>query len=141
MARRSESDAVFVDTSYILALVNPDDPDHLKARLMAEKLAHGRTPRITSEAILIEIGNSLSRGRRRKLGVQVIQLLRNDSKLIIVPVDSPLLDRAFDLYRSLMDKDWGLTDCISFVIMHERGVKRALTLDSHFSQVGFKCLL
>lgn len=130
-----------MDTSYILALVNPDDPSHAKARSTAEKLAHSRTLRLTSEAILIELGNSLSRGGRRKIGVQVIQLLRGDARLTVVPVDSSLLDRAFDLFRSRIDKDWGLTDCISFIIMQDRKIMRALTLDDHFTQAGFKRML
>lgn len=40
-----------------------------------------------------------------------------------------------------MDKEWGLTDCISFIIMKEFGIKKALTTDEHFLQNGFKALL
>ena len=39
------------------------------------------------------------------------------------------------------DKDWSLTDCISFVVMHERGLPDALTTDKHFEQAGFRALL
>ena len=34
-----------------------------------------------------------------------------------------------------------LTDCISFVVMQERGIAEALTGDHHFEQAGFAALL
>ena len=40
-----------------------------------------------------------------------------------------------------MDKEWGLTDCVSFVVMQERNLTQALTTDRHFSQAGFADLL
>jgi predicted nucleic acid-binding protein len=40
-----------------------------------------------------------------------------------------------------MDKEWPLTDCISFVVMAREGITEALTGDRHFEQVGFVPLL
>jgi hypothetical protein len=45
------------------------------------------------------------------------------------------------LYRQRADKDWSLTDCISFVVMRQRGLTEALTGDHHFEQAGFVALL
>jgi len=39
------------------------------------------------------------------------------------------------------DKEWSLTDCISLVVMNERGITDALTNDHHFEQAGFQILL
>lgn len=39
------------------------------------------------------------------------------------------------------DKEWSLTDAISFVVMQRQGVHDALTTDRHFEQVGFARLL
>lgn len=39
------------------------------------------------------------------------------------------------------DKDWGLTDCISFAVMTQEGITQALTSDRHFEQAGFTKLL
>ena len=36
------------------------------------------------------------------------------------------------------DKESSLTDCISFVVMNERGITDALTSDHHFEQPAFK---
>jgi len=45
---------------------------------------------------------------------------------------------AVDLYRSRTDKNWGLTDCLSFVIMKQHALTEALTTDRHFEQAGFR---
>jgi uncharacterized protein len=56
-------------------------------------------------------------------------------------VDTPLLNRALQLYSERPDKTWGLTDCISFIVMWDRGLTDAVTADMHFVQAGFRALL
>jgi predicted nucleic acid-binding protein len=56
-------------------------------------------------------------------------------------VDRELLRKAIDFYCLHQDKDWGLTDCISFVVMKERGLIIAMTADAHFQQAGFRALM
>lgn len=58
-----------------------------------------------------------------------------------ISVSTELFDRAVALYAARMDKEWGITDCISFVVMQERGLTAALTTDAHFEQAGFRALL
>ncbi len=44
-------------------------------------------------------------------------------------------------HQARPDKEWSLTDCISFVVMQGRGLSRALAYDHHFEQAGFEPLL
>ena len=67
--------------------------------------------------------------------------MRSSSRVKIVPAGSALLNRGLQLMGERDDKDWSLTDCISFVVMKEQGVKEALTEDRHFEQAGFVALL
>jgi predicted nucleic acid-binding protein len=67
--------------------------------------------------------------------------LRTDSGTVIVPASSDLVDRGFELSSRRADKEWSLTDCISFAVMEEHGVREALTSDSHFEQAGFTMLM
>ena len=67
--------------------------------------------------------------------------MRDDPNIEIVSVDAALFERALALYGERMDKEWGLTDCLSFVVMQERNLTQALTTDRHFSQAGFANLL
>ena len=59
----------------------------------------------------------------------------------IKTVENTLLHRAIDLYQKRDDKEWGLTDCISFIVMDDQGLGNALTSDEHFQQAGFRALL
>jgi len=45
------------------------------------------------------------------------------------------------LYSERPDKEWGLTDCVSFVVMEAHGIRDALTADEHFEQAGFRALM
>ena len=130
--------AIFVDTSYILALVNTADKYHERARIGAVRIA---PPFVTTEAVLAEVGNALSQLRWRALGVATLRDLRNSRNVQIIAVDTPLFDRAFNLYAERRDKEWGLTDCISFVVMQELGLTGALTADHHFEQAGFQIVM
>ena len=67
--------------------------------------------------------------------------MRTSPRTIIVPLDSRLLQRGLDLFASRADKDWSLTDCISFIVMQEKTLRDALTADHHFEQAGFHLLL
>ena len=95
-------------------------------------------PFITTEAVLTEIGNALSRLCWHALGFATINDLRTDPDIEVVTVDTALFGRAVALYGSRSDKEWGLTDCISFVVMQERGLTHSLTTDRHFAQAGFQ---
>ncbi len=48
---------------------------------------------------------------------------------------------AWSLFERRIDKEWGLTDCYSFVVMKKFDIKQALTTDKHLEQAGFEILL
>ncbi len=129
---------LFLDTSYILALVNTHDEFHHQALNLADQV---NDKLMTTEAILIEIGNALAKLQWRELAIDTLNDLRDDENMDVIPVSFDLFSKAFALYASRMDKEWGLTDCISFVVMKEYKLADALTTDHHFEQAGFKALL
>jgi hypothetical protein len=59
----------------------------------------------------------------------------------VIPLTKEGYDRAFRLFRDRPDKEWSLVDCLSFVVMTERGITEALTTDHHFRQAGFTIML
>jgi predicted nucleic acid-binding protein len=96
---------------------------------------------VTTDAVLIEVGNALSALRWRALGVALLADVRASSDVEIVALTPELMERAVDLYSTRPDKEWGLTDCISFIVMVDRGITEALATDQHFVQAGFRALL
>jgi predicted nucleic acid-binding protein len=128
----------FADTSYFLALLLPSDENHERARRVSAQI---RRNVLTSEYVVVEVGNFLSApAMRQRFGVFMDSLRRNPN-LEIVPASARILRQAIDLYLNRRDKGWALTDCTSFVIMGEQGVHDALTTDYDFEQAGFHNLL
>ena len=72
---------------------------------------------------------------------RLLALLRQQADVEILPASSSLFRRGCELHAKRLDKEWSLTDCISFVVMEERGLTGALTSDHHFEQAGFSVLL
>jgi predicted nucleic acid-binding protein len=130
---------VFADTYFLLALLNERDGAHARATEWWERL---RDDDITTTAwVLVELADGMSRGQSRNVCAGFIGELRSAQTIRIIEPDAALLWRGFELYRQREDKEWSLTDCISFVVMGDEGLTDALTGDRHFEQAGFKALL
>jgi uncharacterized protein len=128
----------FIDTGHLLALADRQDQYHRKASDLSRRLTGSF---VTTEAVLVEVGNTLSGQRWRSRGAGMIVWVRSNPNIEVVTVTAGLFDRAVQLYSARSDKEWGLTDCISFVVMQERGITEALAADQHFVQAGFRALL
>ena len=132
---------VFLDTSFAIALSSVSDKNHLKAVEIADQLEKNQTHLVTTQAILLEIGNALSKKKYRLAAIQLLASLEADPNVEIIELTNPLYTEAFELFKNRRDKEWGLVDCISFIVMQNRGITDALTADRHFSQAGFRALL
>jgi len=136
-----ESDAVLVDTSGWIALLNADDQLHAQATACLKALASAGRPLVTTEWILAETGNGLARVAARDRFVRAVELFLRSSSGRLLRIDPDTFDRALKLYGQVVDKTWGFVDCASFVVMQDAGIRDALTADRHFAQAGFHCLL
>ena len=96
---------------------------------------------VTSAWVLTELANYLAGTGNRNAFVRLLRELRKDAQVVIVPPGEEFFERGIELYAARADKRWSLTDCISFLIMEERGITDALTTDHHFEQAGFRALL
>ncbi|NBD34886.1 MAG: PIN domain-containing protein [Chloroflexi bacterium] len=132
---------VFVDTAAWIALLNVDDELHEQAQEIISELRHRRVRLITTEFVLVEVADALSRPSMRSHTVIFIEGLRQMTLLRIIPVSQSLLIDGWDFYRRRPDKDWGLTDCTSFVVMTQEKISQAFTSDHDFEQAGFTKLM
>lgn len=130
--------ALFADTFYFLALLNQND------RAFPKALFYSRLPQlrlVTTDYVLIELGDALNKPPLRDDFVSLYEVLHQSPAFQIVPAQKSVLQRGVKLYKRRKDKEWQLTDCISFVVMEEFGITDALTGDRHFEQAGFNALL
>ena len=124
----------FADTHYFIATLNAADAHHQRA----VEIAQGPRPGLlTTQWILSELGDGLASRVTRQRFLAIVDALATSPDMEIVPADPVSFQQGLDLYRSRPDKDWSLTDCISFFVMKQRGLTEALTADHHFEQAGF----
>jgi len=128
----------FADSFVFLAMLNQRDRKH---RAAVAALSGSRDPLVTTAWILTELADGLCAAKSRTVFISLEARLKSDSRFTIVPASAQLYVDGLNLYRQRPDKDWSLTDCISFVVMHQRGMGEALTGDHHFEQAGFTALL
>ncbi len=129
---------IFVDTLFIVAFLNPRDTYHAKAIELTDVFEN--QPLLTTEAVLLEVGNALSRNGKLS-AVRFIDYCTESPEVEIVRLTPELWQESFQLYRTYLDKQWGLVDCISFSAMKQRGLTSTLTFDAHFTQAGFTALM
>src|SRR5438128_1614446 len=120
---------VFADTSYYAALLNPADILHRPALTWSEDYT-GRV--IVTEYVLVELGSFFARRQHRHLFLKLLEELAKDPDTVILPASRSLYRRGLGLFADRLDKDWSLTDCISFAVMTQRKLTDALTADHHF---------
>lgn len=129
---------VFADTAFWIGVVVKQDQHHERA----QKWSLWITGRITTtEAVLLETANALSRPAWRAAAIALIDHLRQRDDVNVIELSSDLWERGWDLFCRRLDKDWSLTDCLSFVVMQDAGLTHALTTDDDYRQAGFRALL
>lgn len=128
---------VFLDSYAIIAWLNPRDQD--SARVNAY-LSTNTDPILTTEWVLMEVADAFSSSKMRGTVIRLIQSIRADPQLKVIWYDKSIYQAGFNLFASRPDKDWSLTDCISFAVMTQHKVTDALTADHHFEQAGFRAL-
>jgi uncharacterized protein len=129
---------IFIDTGYLVAMINPRDALHTRAVEWSRRL---REPTLVTQFVLIETVNSFSAPAFRKRCHEVVERLLSMPSFEVTNATPEWFELGMTFHRSRPDKEWSLTDCISFIEMRDRGITRALTYDHHFEQAGFEALL
>jgi len=96
---------------------------------------------VTTRWVLAEVADAMASPAYRTRAAMFLTLAKANPWLTIMNGTDALFEQGCDLYAKRPDKDWSLTDCISFAAMANEGLAEALTGDRHFEQAGFKALL
>ena len=131
----------FFDTSGWVALLNSSDELREYALDVWTHLGRARRRIILTDWVIAETGNGLARIKREARFHEVASQMLKSPRVEVVFIDRELLDQALDWYARYGDKSWGLVDCASFALMKACEITDAFTIDQHFRQAGFNCLL
>lgn len=129
--------AVFVDTGYLLALEIANDQHHQAAVQHWQRMAATLPPLVTTSYVFDEVVTFFnSRGYHVK-AVQVGSNLLHSPSTQLIHVDEALFYEGWAYFQQHHDKDYSLTDCISFVVMPRFCISTAFAFDQHFVQAGY----
>lgn len=135
---------VFADTQYFVALLSEGDGAHEQALLHADDLAVRKDTRlVTTDAVLMEVLNTFARwgDQPRQQAAGFVSGLLVDPAALVVAQTRERLRSGIERYAQRLDKSWSIVDCVSMLVMEERGITEALTHDHDFEQAGFTILM
>jgi predicted nucleic acid-binding protein len=132
---------VFIDTAAWIALFNRSDALHKQAKQVEKLLRQQNVLLVTTEFVFLEVADAFCTSATRTQVANFIDGLRSLTLLKIVEIEQPLYLEGWQLYKQRLDKNWSLTDCISFAVMKREKIDKAFTSDHHFEQAGFIKLL
>jgi predicted nucleic acid-binding protein len=132
--------AIFADSFYWIALLNPKDTWH--SRVIEYSQALSNSSLVITDGIIDELFAHYSKSGDLMRG-KVMELYRNilaEPNIRIIPHTEELRQEGIELYEKRPDKGYSLTDCISMIVMRQFGISEILTNDKHFTQEGFTIL-
>lgn len=86
---------LFLDTAYTIALSSSRDVFHAKAIVLANELKKKKSKLITTRAVLLEIGNALSRAHFRQSSIKLLAAIESDPNIEIITLSENLYWQAF----------------------------------------------
>ncbi len=127
--------SVFVDTSFLVALLDEDDERAGEATKAWCRLAALRTPVLTSNYVVLES----CAVTQRRLGLPAVRRL---VRQLLAPVTVEWITRsdheaALEALLLAGRRGLSMVDCTSFELMRRMGVGECLAFDDHFAEQGF----
>ncbi len=135
------TEVVFVDTFGWVAVINKSDNYHKICLKTLKLFLRKKVKFITTNYVIIETINALSKVEFRKAVIGFINKLEKSPSVEIIKITDEIYNNAWILYQKRTDKDWGITDCTSFEVMRILNIKKAFTFDRHFEQAGYSLAL
>lgn len=127
----------FLDTGYLLALELKSDENHALAQQHWQACLQAGARFITTSYVFDELVTFLNSRDQHAKAVQLGNRLMLSPSVKFIHVDEALFAEGWTHFQQYQDKRYSLTDCISFIVMKQFGLRIALAFDKHFAQAGF----
>jgi len=129
---------IFIDTRAFLALEDESDQYHEAALQFREQVLRKKRYEVIATSYILDETLTLIRFRIGiRASIDFSKKIRRSKVVKIVQVSKEIEEKALDIFERYDDKDFSFTDCVSFVVMWEMGIKEAFAFDQHFNQMGF----
>jgi predicted nucleic acid-binding protein len=129
--------AVFIDTGYLLALAIANGQHHQAATQYWQGIVAALPCLVTTSYVFDEVVTFFNSRRQHAKAIHVGNNLLQSPSVQFIHVDTALFYEGWAYFQRHQDKDYSLTDCISFLVMQKLGIRRAFAFDQHFVQAGF----
>ena len=120
---------IFVDTSYLLALINPKDKFNKRAIELKKVL--GNEKRVINSSVLLEFANSL-RIYGGKKSNEIIQLIKRTHEIIYLNQED--YDYSEIIFLNY-DAKINFSDCTIIRTMEEEKISKIVSFDSDFDKI------
>jgi len=138
--RRSASRELFVDTSAWYPLLLKAHPDHTRVAAALRGTIKSGERAVTTNLVLAETyGLLLSRGHRLA-AITFLEAVRKVPNVVVTSTEELEQQALKDWLMPFEDQDFSFADAVSFAVMQERGIRRAVTFDAHFATAGFEMI-
>jgi predicted nucleic acid-binding protein len=129
---------LFWDTSGFYALLNSDDNLHQSALNELKQAKKDKTYSITTDWVVGETCTLLMARKRGHIIHKFLNIINSSSVLERVFVSKDQILKAENMMQKYVENSYSYVDCISFTIMKQLKIRRAVTSDHHFKEQGFE---
>jgi predicted nucleic acid-binding protein len=128
---------IFVDTGAFLARYLGHDQYHPQAIQIWDEIRRRREACYTTNCVLNEVITLLGRRAGHHFTAERALSIYASKVIKIMRPDTKIERQAIDIFEKYGDQKVSFTDCISFVLMKNAGIKRAFSFDFHFRLAGY----
>lgn len=130
---------LFVDTSYLVAALDPIDRNHEAA--VELRTVFENTAPITTNHVVGECWTFARRRYGHDSAMKLVDALRRSERYRILHVEREIEEAALEWLRQHDEREYSFVDAVSFQVMHEYSVVDALAFDHDFHAAGFRTLI
>lgn len=129
---------IYIDTGAFLARHLSKDQYHRQANTFWDSIRKKNEACMTSNFVLDETFTLLGRRAGYSFAAQRARNIYASESLNILRPNREDELKAIDFFEKYSDQRLSFTDCVSFVLMKSKKIKRVFTFDHHFQLAGFQ---
>jgi len=132
---------VFMDSSGLYGLSDVHDSQNAAATSCVLNLTAKGTKLVLTDCVIDESVTLAVARSGTPAALRMLDLIDDSDSFDIHWITPARFSAAKAFFRKHSDHKYSFTDCTSFVVMRELGLRDALTTDRHFAEAGFRPLL